>query len=442
MESLSDYSSLRSARDRIALLRRTTAQRLQPKHPALNPLYVLALFSLVIITIRYSFLNPNQSLLFPARVPRPVLLTVTHGDVGNQINLLLEALMLTHQTNLVFVPPSVPVRHISKQTQNEWEHRPEHIWNLPYMNRFTRIAVKLPSSCKSGPTHIYLVRSGGGGHLMISRRARMIACEIAGGVSKYETKDQCAERALTAASIQKRFLNFTSTGDDSLIRELAKMTGGCVLLDGHSFSRSGKLGHEFLNSVLHYVEPARSLKKMAHRWWKPKMTVLHLEYDERQCVPHVDIVCIKRTQTYSDVDSVFYVPYNLLVNIIVKLMHASNSRVIYIAGGPYAPLTVISALEKEFKSRVVVAPRVRGVDPTMQNLLERELAIMSDVLVGDFGSTWSGTAYFKRRTVGKGTEWSCILLDECHELGYFQPHEQLRTPEYFEEEYGLKSSIR
>lgn len=53
-------------------------------------------------------------------------------------------------------------------------------------------------------------------------------------------------------------------------------------------------------------------------------------------------------------------------------------------GGLYLPLTVISAPEKEFKWRVEVALRFNGVGSTMQNVLERKLAVISHVLVGNF----------------------------------------------------------
>ena len=89
-------------------------------------------------------------------------------------------------------------------------------------------------------------------------------------------------------------------------------------------------------------------------------------------------------------------------------------------------------LERLFRRSFSLVPPVRANDREMENLVERQLATNAKLFVGDFGSTWSGTVYYKRRTLSKETVWACRLLELCDDLGHYRFEGILREPEWFE----------
>lgn len=299
------------------------------------------------------------------------------------------------------------------------------------MARFARVSEKLPASCRGGITDVYLVRRGAG-KLLPSSRLLQIVCQMGGDKRPDETVGDCGDRAMSRISVHRHHLKFSVSGDGSLVRELRQVRDGCVIVDGHSFSFSGHVAHEYVHSVLHYVEAAPVVKEMMRNSWRSRMTVLHLRYDEHECDSEHDGVCLRRKLTSGANDTVVYVAASALVTAVVRKMRSANSTCLYIAASPYVPPKTMAVLENKLHEHMRVLPRVGGVSEAMENFVERELAMNAHVFVGDLASTWSGTVYYKRRTMGKVSDWSCALVGECQELGYYEGVGRLNSPEWFE----------
>ncbi|PXF44239.1 hypothetical protein BWQ96_06020 [Gracilariopsis chorda] len=402
------------------------------KRRLLKPLHVLAVFALCLLIAHH----------LPLSIPhshQPALLTVTHGGIGNQIYFLLQALILARQTGLVLVPPTIPARRLPRFPHRSEEHPAQNFWDLGVMARFAPLSEQLPSSCRRGITHVYLVRRGAG-KLLPSSRLLQIVCQMAGDKQPSETVGQCADRAMSRISVHRHHMKFSTAGDPALVHELRQLRDACVIVDGHSFSFSGHRAHQYVYSVLHYVEAAPIVKEMMRNSWASRMTLLHLRYDEHECDTEHGGVCIRRKLNIGSNDTVVYVTPSALVGAVVRKMRSANSTSLYIAASPYVPPQTMASLENEFQAHIRVLPRVGGLDEAMENFVERELAINAHVFVGDFASTWSGTVYFKRRTMGKVSDWSCVLVDQCQDLGYYEDKERLNAPEWFEKEENLLQS--
>ncbi len=109
------------------------------------------------------------------------------------------------------------------------------------------------------------------------------------------------------------------------------------------------------------------------------------------------------------------------VEAISATLRAEGVTAIYLAASPYVPEKTVARLRSAFAREVSVERHASAVfeDESDINFLERELAIRSRVFIGDFGSTWSGTVYYKRRTMDKRTHWANVLLDVASNIGYY-----------------------
>lgn len=222
-----------------------------------------------------------------------------------------------------------------------------------------------------------------------------------------------------------------------------KGRGACVVVDGHSFNIAGQEGHEYLYSFMHYLEHSRKIREEAKKWAAKDIAVFHLRYDENECVvsPSVEEkICIRVQLASRRKGTVYWAGVSELVTGIVKAMDIEGVRTVYLAASPYVPGKILDKLRKALGEKVKVAARVDSrLDHNEQNFVERELAIRAKCFIGDFASTWSGTVYYKRRTLGMKTFWSSVLLGKNGSLGYYIAEAAIPEPEVFERNFALGS---
>lgn len=396
---------------------------------------LFSLFALIAISyLHFTFLRVQEN---EKNSSLPALLTVTHGGVGNQIYVMLEAMILARRAGFIFVPPPIPPRHMPGIMHSSEDHPPEKFWNLKLMSRFTTTSQQ-PRSCARGITNAFLLQRGKKlGEAKISSRLLHLACHLDFNQTQPKSVQKCGETALRKALIKQVYLDLSLTGDDSLLKELRQIRNGCVAIDGPSYTFSGEMAQSYLHSLLHYVEASEYVKGLMRKLWKPDMTVFHLRYDEHNCDANRTNVCIRQKLEPRKNDTMVYVPLGGLVYGILRKMYTEKSTSIYVAASPYVPKRILEPLLKRLAEDVKVVERFQAADEAIVNFVERELAINAQVFIGDFGSSWSRTVYYKRRTMGKKSAWSCKVMGLCPDLAIHHPDGKLNNPHWFEKTYNI-----
>lgn len=401
----------------------------------------------------------------PVLRPNTILVVPTYGGVGNQLYFLLEALLLARLAHLDVVVPTLPPRDFEPYVaMSTAESAGDAHWDVSALARAVephgRVLRSLPTSCAARFDAVYVARRSypivePPPNPTISSRVKQVACFLVsnydwGEVGAPKTEKECAERLFKVAAVARRYLPLSKPADEYFVDELRNMREqlvlpsgvtdpgrpACVIVEGHSFNMAGKEGHEYLYSFMHYVEPAQKIVDMVAEWNVEELAVLHLRYDEKECVPGAGTkgkVCIRVLLAVGKPDTVYWAPLGELVGAVVKAMVVHKARTVYIAASPYVPKDTISALRAEFEKKVLVAPLVHSSwNHNEQNFVERELAVRSKCFIGDFASTWSGTVYYKRRTRSTKTLWSSVLLGKSHGLGYYEDDKPIPLPDVFE----------
>ncbi|PXF44240.1 hypothetical protein BWQ96_06021 [Gracilariopsis chorda] len=419
-----------------ATARKSTASK--DKHGVSSLLSLFSLFTL--IAVSFLHLRIPRLLELSQVSSRPALLTVTHGGLGNQIYVLLEAMMLARQAGFIFVPPSIPPRHIQGIPHSSKDHPADKFWDLKLMSRFTTTSQQ-PPSCAHGITNAFLLQRGKKlVEAQISSGLLHLACDLDPNQTQPISVRECGETALRKVLIKQIYLDHSLAGDDSLLEELRQIREGCVVIDGPSYTFSGEIANNYLYSLLHYVEASEYVQELMRKLWKPGMTVFHLRYDEHNCDTNRTNVCIRRKLEPRKNDTMVYVPVGGLVNAILRKMHAEKSTSIYVAASPYVPTRILKPLLQRLAKDIEVVERFQASDEAIVNFVERELAINAQVFIGDFGSTWSGNVYYKRRTMGKKSAWSCKVVGLCTDLAFHTLNGKLNNPHWFEKMYNISHS--
>lgn len=404
----------------------------------------------------------------PLQRPNTILVLPTHGGIGNQLYFLLEALVLARHAHLDLVIPSIPPRDFGPlSTESTEEHGGDNFWDLTGLERalkpYGRVLRSLPDSCEANFDAVYSVRRtdppASPPPPQMSSRVKQAACFL---VSDYDWRDRgppkkeedCVQRVFKNVAVVRRYLPLLRPHEEHFVDELKNLREqlvlpsgsmdptrpACVIVDGHSFNIAGKEGHEYLYSFMHYIEPVARIADTVSNWNVDGLAVLHLRYDEKECVPKSGTkgkVCIRTRLKIGEPDTVYWAPIGQLVSAVAKAMISHETPTIYIAASPYVPEETVAALHSQFSKHVVVAPRVQSsLDHNEQNFLERELALRSKCFIGDFASTWSGTVYYKRRTLGLKSLWSSVLLDKSPGLGYYEDEEPIPLPAVFESSFA------
>ena len=339
------------------------------------------------------------------------ILPTTYGGTGNQLYFLLEAVHLARATNSTLLLPPSP--RVDRAT----------------LAAAVRLAPRLPARCRNAFDHVIRARRAGPPRAVFTARELAFACpRPARGVHPA----QCGRRALRRAKVHHLLLPLSRAPSPALRRALRAMSG-CVLLDGHSYDRAGEPAQEALHSYLHYLAPVADVAEMAARYHLD--VVVHLRYDEHECFrkrPHREgLVCV-RVQLSTQEGVVRWVKPHVFVAAVAAEIRRRRLRSVYLAFSPHVPVPMAKTLERLFRRSFSLVPPVRANDREMENLVERQLATNAKLFVGDFGSTWSGTVYYKRRTLSKETVWACRLLELCDDLGHYRFEGILREPEWFE----------
>ncbi|CDF40287.1 unnamed protein product [Chondrus crispus] len=119
-------------------------------------------------------------------------------------------------------------------------------------------------------------------------------------------------------------------------------------------------------------------------------------------------------------------------------MAAEQTPALFLAASPYVPEETVRQLREAFGKRARLAPPVKqSLLHNDQNFVERELAVRCGCFIGDFASTWSGTVYYKRRTLGLKTHWTSVLLEKSKTLGYYAEEERIPRPEELEAKFAV-----
>lgn len=403
--------------------------------------------------------------------PPTVVLMTTYGGIGNQIYFLLEALFLARHAHIQIVVPSLPFRKLNLSNQNFTELPGATAWDI----RLLRAAVgphadvldALPDSCAASFDAVYMLSrstvADSAPLLNISSRVRQATCFQ---LHDYDWGDaqppvdewECAKRVFAGVALERRFLPLSSPTNFSFIKEIRALRTkdvlpsgeedasrpACVVVDGHLFNMRGKEGHEYLYSFMHFVEAVPRVRRMVSNWNVEDLAVLHLRYDEKACVgvieANVNRVCV-RVAMSGQGKSVYWAHMGEIVNVVVRAMMKEKVSSLFVAASPYVPQATLERLKEAFARRVKVATAVEGVLGHYDvNFVERELAIRAKCFIGDFGSTWSGTVYYKRRTLGKRTLWSSVLLGmgNSRTLAYYKDDDSIPRPEMLEKKLGIE----
>ena len=393
---------------------------------------------------------------------------------------MAEALYLASITNSSMMLPSIPGRSFRHEQSDRFtsvvddsayaETDSKSFWDLKGMLTAANVVTELPQSCGRRIHAVYVVsrRRYASKRLLntLSPRAQKVACLISRKHSNnrntFPSTKACAKDALRCAKIHYRALPLSDVPDDGFVKEirvladktppvcedekevssnmrkgLKKRRRWCVLIDGHSYNRRGIKAHEYLYSFLHHISASEHIVHLASERRPNKMAVLHLRYDERECFGTLGAtrgirekrVCIRTSIDGGHRDVVYWAHANELVSAVHRAMQSQHVNSLYIASSPYVPAATLQNLRASFSKRVSLEETVSGVDHITMNFVERELAIRAKVFVGDLASTWSGTVYYKRRTLRKETFWSCVLLGKQRKLGYYARTGALKRPE-------------
>lgn len=402
-----------------------------------------------------------------------MVLIPTHGGIGNQIYFLLEALFLARHAHVQIVIPSLPFRKLNLSHQDVAELAGTTAWDINLLRAAVGpdagVLDTLPDSCAASFDAVYMISrspvSESGPAPKLSSRVRQAACfqlrDYDWGKELPPVNEwECQERVFADTVLERRFLPLSVPLDRTFINEIRALRErkmlpsgrkdisrpACVVVDGHMFNMRGKEAHEYLYSLMHFVETAPRLTRLTSNWTVDSLAVLHLRYDEKVCVgvkeANLNLVCV-RVDISGNEESVYWANVGEVVNVVVRAMMRAGVSNLFIAASPYVPRKTLNRLKEAFRRRVKVA---RGVDEGLGqydvNFVERELAIRTKCFIGDFGSTWSGTVYYKRRTLGKKTLWSNVLLGkkDLKDLTYLHDDHAIPRPEVLERELGIEMS--
>lgn len=375
-----------------------------------------------------------------------------HGGVGNQIYDMLEALYLARHTGAEMLLPAVlPRTDVEGEASSPNARSGAHVWDVRQLAAGTRgraIYPYLPARCGGRLHAVYLFarRNGAQPRPTVPAEVRHAACALAAAGPRPSPAPEFGPDACDAlfarTSLRIRRQNLTAGGDPSFLRELkalrsrAKKVPVCVWVSGHSYDRAGSHGDEYLYAHMHFLDAHPRFAAAARRWPLNALAVVHVRYDEELCdaddhdVSHVCVRAHKDGPARNANPPVYWAPIDEYVQALVKTVTKVQIKSLYIAASPYVPVKTVMKLREMFAHHVRVERMASTVfdDEADINFLERELAIRARVFIGDFGSTWSGTVYFKRRTAGKSTRWANVVLGKAYNLGYYAHNTSLGIP--------------
>lgn len=419
-----------------------------------HALPLLACFSLLFFVINHRtyapilstshfssfYSNNNNTSTIPSTnqsITTTYLISTSYGGLGNQLYFLCEALVLAYNSNLTLIPPPIVARGRSPDASFA------RYFRLDILRQIVPVLEKMPSTCGQKLSALYFVRRRGeppADDAPLTSRAAVAACRSAGRHGNWLA---CGTNVAETANRYTRLLPLTRDPSEAIqfSNEMAeRKENSCVMVDGHSYQRQGLLGDEYLYSFLRYVEPVERIKDKAIEMRPESLLVVHLRWDEKECVrwPESGKVCLRVNRSVAREDTVEWVSVEEFVDMILERMISSGIKRAYFAVSPYAEENVVDEIREGLEKKITLLPQieVEENDEHEMNMIERELAIRAKVFIADYMSTWSGTVYYKRRTLGKDTEFSKVLIGRDPDLGFFEKSGLLREPQWFHE-HGL-----
>lgn len=428
--------------------------------------------------LSYPLLSPPLSLrseqsqqkLFQSN--QTILFTAVRGGTGNQVYSIIQALILAHRASLTLAMPFIPARAVPEQSPRPptgHGYPGEHLWDIDLMSHIAPvIPYSHPQAQRCSKMHVYYAayRSTPPVHPLsphsLPQSTRNELCARVSAMNRSLAEDlaveHCAALALNSTVFRSKALPLSRFIDNSFIHELLTLRNRsappanaiphsqplCIFVDGVSYNFGNLTGIEYGYSYVHYLQPSAHIGNIVdglirrHHIVMPYLAVMHLRYDEHECFPSNpppdahNRICLRVKLPTRRNDTVFWAPVDLVVKSVIACLHRHRARALYIAASPYAPKSTVQKLVSGFSSRgVKVVPRV-GVDlgHDLQNFVERELAVRALVFIGDFGSSWSATVHYKRRTLGRHTVWCaglCNVTDPSYSLTG-----RLERPSWFE----------
>lgn len=395
---------------------------------------------------------------FHNRRPVPIVGFTVRGGVGNQIYDILEMLYLARQTEMELLAPIVLPRVHGRYPEERYRTAQiaDHLWDFKKLSKGNRgrpVHTFLPPRCNGRFDILYIVMRKNEkrpGPFQIPPEVQSTACLLAMAAPGQEPTSEDASllncsRLFDSSRVELRRQNLKTGGDPSFLLELEglrqpskfRLKPGtsplCIWISGHTFDRRGQEGDEYLYSHMHFLDANPQITRKAGIWPLKRMTALHIRYDEKLCNAQskLDRVCVRVHADGGKPNAVYWASIPEFGKRIVEFMRRSGTTSIYVTTSPYAPPEVLTKL-REFLGRSVKVEAPASTvshDPKEINFLERELAIRSNAFIGDFGSTWSATVYYKRRTLGNPTFWSNALLGRAANLAYFSINTSLPMPE-------------
>lgn len=393
------------------------------------------------------------------------------GGTGNQIYSLIQALILAHRASLTLSIPFVPARAIpfhSTLAPTRFGYPGEHLWDIRHMSRIAPVVSHShPYVRRCRAIHLYysVHRSATTVHPLTastlpSYTNDQLCAALAPNnqsLALHLTTAQCAAPLLNTTTFRSRVLPLSNSVDNSFIHELAAIRNRlsypassvppsdpvCVFVEGSSSNFANLTAIDYLYSYMHHLQPSHHIRHTVdqlvshHEIDLSYLAVMHLRYDENECFPksHPRFqgrLCLRVKLPTRRNDTIYWAPLEQVVKSVRASLHYHRARAVYLAASPYAPASVVSDLIHAFQaSGVKVVPRVgTRLGHDLQNFIERELAIRALLFIGDFGSSWSATVHYKRRTLGRSTVWCaalCNITDPAYTLTG-----RLHPPSWFE----------
>lgn len=404
------------------------------------------IYAPILSTPRFSiFHRKNNNSTFPSAnrsTPTIHLISTSYGGLGNQLYFLCEALVLAYNSNLTLIPPPIVARGRSPDASFA------RYFRLDVLQQIVPVLEKMPSNCDQKLSALYFVRRRGeppASDTPLTSRAAVAACRSAGGRGDWLA---CGTAVAENANRYNRLLPLTRDPFEAMefSNEIAeRRDNNCIMVDGHSYQRKGLLGDEYLYSFLRYVESVQRIKDRAMEMDPENLLVVHLRWDEKECVrwPQAGKVCLRINRSVARKDTVEWVTVEEFVDMILEKMLSSEVKRAYFAVSPYADDNVVDEIREGLEEKITILPQIEleRNDEHEMNMIERELAIRAKVFIADYMSTWSSTVYYKRRTLGKDTEFSKVLIGKDPDLGFFEKSGLLREPQWFHQQGLMEDPV-
>lgn len=383
-----------------------------------------------------------------------VITTALQGGLGNQIHSFLSIIILAKKAGATLLVPGTPMR--MPKSSSSTLRPSQNFWNIERLSEIVNVTTSMPNICQGKYEYFFFLRSKPS-QLNLNLSSVSIyslneVCFHSQPSVGIMNMTKCALKSLQQAKFCTFKISRRRSSFNRIVEKLKEIENfgetapsnkhfTCIFIDGSGYNWKTNRSNDFFFSFLHYLEHSDQVKKISRRFVEQfagegkSLGVWHLRYDEHLCPKsstHYNEdsrVCIRKELRVSE-KSASWLPVETVVNSIRDVLKSFGVDVLYIAFSPYVPLRTQDVLIRELGRFIRIMPNCRQFthNHEEQNFMERELALKAKLFLGEYGSSWSGTMYYKRRTMKKQTKWCAGL---CHPYAAFENVTVLNPPSSF-----------